>query len=107
MTGIKLTRVARGKRPTLFPDGESDVFMSMITALTAELMVTRDRLDTIERIAAAKGVILREEIEAYRPDEQAATERDEARKAMGDRVYYLLLAQAERQKMEKPAGSDL
>ena len=54
----KLTRVAKGKRPKMFDHWTDDVFMSMITALTTEMMVMRDRLDTIERIAADKGVIL-------------------------------------------------
>src|SRR5262245_46577890 len=98
----KLTRVARGKRPQIFDDWSDDAFMSMITALTAEMMVLRDRLDTVERIAAAKGIILKDEIENYQPDEKAAAERDAARKALGDRVYYLLLQEAER---HKTAGS--
>jgi hypothetical protein len=99
---VKLTRVARGKRPLLFPDGTGDVFMSMITALTTEMMVMRDRLDTVERIAAAKGLILKDEIESYRPDEQAAAERAAARQALGDRVYYLMLTMAERHKAAAP-----
>jgi len=94
----KLTRVARGKRPVLFGDGEGDMFLSMITALTTELMVMRDRLDTIERVAAAKGVILKSEIDTFAFDETALAERDAARKALADRVYYLLLQQAERHK---------
>lgn len=95
---LKLTRVAKGKRPYLFDDGTGDVFLSMITALTAEMMVLRDRLDTVERIAAAKGVILRDEIENFEPDETAEAERAAARRALADRVYYLLLQQAERHK---------
>ncbi|MCB2108183.1 MAG: hypothetical protein KDE14_10800 [Rhodobacteraceae bacterium] len=94
----KLTRVAKGKRPYLFDDGTGDMFLSMITALTTEMMVMRDRLDTVERVASAKGVILKDEIENFAFDDAALAERAEARKALADRVYYLLLQQAERNK---------
>lgn len=94
----KLTRVARGKRPVLFGAGEGDMFLSMISALTTEMMVMRDRLDTVERIAAVKGVILKDEIDSFAFDDAAKAERDAARKALADRVYYLLLQQAERHK---------
>jgi len=97
----KLSRVARGKRPQILNTWSEDVFLSMVTSLTTELMVLRDRVDTIERIAADKGIILKEEIENYAFDEKAAAERDTARKALGDRVYYLLLAEAERHKAAK------
>jgi hypothetical protein len=97
----KLSRVARGKRPQILNTWSEDVLLAMVTSLTTELMVLRDRVDTIERIAADKGVILKDEIENYTFDEKAQAERDAARKALGDRVYYLLLAEAERHKAAK------
>ena len=97
----KFTRVARGKRPKMFDAWSDDVFMSAITALTTELMVMRDRVDTIERIAADKGVILKTEIDAYAFDEVAQAEREKARKALADRIFYLVLQQAERNKTPK------
>lgn len=97
----KLTRVAKGKRPKMFDNWTDDVFMSMITALTTEMMVMRDRLDTIERIAADKGVILKTEIDSYTFDEKALAEREAARRALGDRIFYLVLQQAERNKTPK------
>ncbi|MSO97547.1 MAG: hypothetical protein EXR11_04925 [Rhodospirillaceae bacterium] len=97
----KLTRVAKGKRPKMFDDWTDDVFMSMITALTTEMLVMRDRVDTIERIAAKKGVILKAEIDAYEFDEAELAERDAARKALADRIFYLVLQQAERNKTPK------
>lgn len=97
----KLSRVARGKRPQILNTWPEDVLLSMVTSLTAELMVLRDRVDTIERVAAAKGLILKDEIENHTFDAAALAERDAARKALGDRVYYLLLAEAERHKAAK------
>jgi hypothetical protein len=100
----KLTRVARGKRPKMFDHWPDDVFMSMLTAVTTELMVMRDRMDTIERIAAAKGLILKDEIDRFVFDDAARAEREAARKALGDRIFYLVLQQAERNKMPKRKG---
>ena len=97
----KMTRVARGKRPKMLPDWSSDVFLSMITSLTTELMVMRDRVDTIERIAADQGVILKSDIDAYEFDDKALAEREAARKALADRIFYLVLQQAERNKTPK------
>ncbi len=97
----KFTRVARGKRPRMLDMWSDDVFVSALTALTTEMMVLRDRLDTIERIAADKGVILKTEIDAYVFDETAQTERETARKALADRIFYLVLQQAERNKTPK------
>ena len=94
--GKKLTRVARGKRPKMLDDWSSDVFVSMITALTTELMVMRDRVDTIERLAADKGMILKSDIDAYAFDDAALAEREAARKSLADRIFYLVLQQAER-----------
>jgi hypothetical protein len=97
----KLTRVARGKRPRMLENWSDDVFMSMITALTTELMVMRDRVDTIERIAANKGVMLKSDIDTYEFDDKALAEREDARKALADRIFYLVLQQAERNKTPK------
>ena len=97
----KLTRVARGKRPRMFDNWADDIFMSMLTAMTTELMVMRDRMDTMERIAAAKGLILKEDIESFEFDDKALAEREAARKALADRIFYLALQNAERQKTPK------
>jgi hypothetical protein len=97
----KLTRVARGKRPRMFNNWTDDVFMSMLTAVTTELMVMRDRMDTIERIASAKGLILKDDIESFEFDDKAMAEREAARKALADRIFYLVLQQAERNKTTK------
>jgi len=44
-------------------------------ALTGELAVTRDRLDTLERVAASKGLFSAEDIEAYELDAEAMEAR--------------------------------
>ena len=47
----------------------------MVMALTGELAVVRERLDTVERLLEARGSISREDIENYAPDRRAGEER--------------------------------
>lgn len=63
--GVTLQRKAKGKRPYYFSDPDVDRLLSMVMALTGELSVTRDRLDTLERVAKAKGLFSSEDIEQY------------------------------------------
>lgn len=86
---MKVQRDARGKRPHFYPSEGVDHAMSMILVLAQELMVTRDRLDTVERVAAAKGLVLSDEIEAYHPDQAVLEQREAARQAFLTRLYYL------------------
>ncbi|MFN3370535.1 MAG: hypothetical protein ACK4Z0_03290 [Sphingomonadaceae bacterium] len=66
---------ARGKRPAYFDDPAIDRLLSMVLALASDVAVLRERLDTIERLLDAKGTLARADIEAFRPDREAAYER--------------------------------
>ncbi|MFV8784209.1 hypothetical protein ACNKU7_17445 [Microbulbifer sp. SA54] len=66
---------ARGKRPTYFKDSDVDRLMSILMAVSGELAVTRERIDTLERLLDARGLLEREAIEGYAPDSAAARER--------------------------------
>jgi hypothetical protein len=87
---VKVRRDARGKRPQFHDDPASDTLMSMVMVLASELCVTRDRLDTIERIANERKLILSSEIDSYALDQAALTEREERRQDFMDRLFYLL-----------------
>jgi hypothetical protein len=89
-------RVARGKRPHFFPDESSDTLLSMNLALLTELMATRERLDTLERLMAERGLLDRAAFETYQPDPVAEQEREQLRTTMANHVFYLLLQEAER-----------
>ncbi len=89
-------RAARGPRPEFFDDESSDTLLAMNVALLTELMVTRERLDTLERLIEAKGLLPRAAIDAYEPDEAAEAEREQIRETLARRVFYLQLQQAER-----------
>ncbi len=66
---------AKGKRPDYFDDPATDRLMSVALALTAEVSVLRQRLDTVERLLEAGGTLKRSDIEGYTPDAEAGYER--------------------------------
>lgn len=65
-----------------FDDPSADVLISTILSLTAELSVARERIDTLERLLADRGVIDRSEIETFEPAGAAASERAAMRQAI-------------------------
>jgi hypothetical protein len=90
----QLERNARGKRPQFYDTPGMDEAMSMIMVLANELSVVRDRLDTVEKVAAAKGVILDAEIEAFEPDQAVLEARELTRQDFLARLFYLARKQA-------------
>jgi hypothetical protein len=90
----QLERNARGKRPQFYDTAGMDEAMSMIMVLANELMVVRDRLDTVEKVAAAKGVMLDSDIEAHEPDQATLEARELRRQDFLGRLFYLARKQA-------------
>lgn len=74
-----MTKKAKGKRPIYLDNPQIDKVVAIVMALAGEVSVLRERLDTLERIAAAKGVISLEEIETYEPDPAVAASREQWR----------------------------
>lgn len=90
-----MPKKARGKRPTFFADPQVDKVLGIVMALAGEVSVLRERLDTVERLAEAKGVFSRQDIETYRPNEQIAEEREQWRKEYIDRVLRVVREELE------------
>jgi primosomal protein N'' len=98
---LRSTAKAKGRRPYFFADPAVDKLLAMTMAIAGELAVTRERLDTVERILAEKGQLSAAEIDAWRPDEQAKQERAALRQDYIARVLMILhneLAELEQQK---------
>lgn len=85
-----MAKKAKGKRPVYFDDAQSDKLLAMVMALVGEVSVLHERLDTLERLAQAKGIVSIEEIEAYQPDEQVAQEREQWRREYIARVLRVI-----------------
>ena len=69
----------RLKKQYFFDDEMIDVFINVVTELTTELGVVKERLDTVERVLDEHGVASRELIEEFELDQSAAVERGKAR----------------------------
>jgi hypothetical protein len=70
-----INAAASGKRPHFFADHDVDRLLAIVWAMAGELAVTRERLDTVERLLAERQLLDRQLIDAYRPDAAAAEER--------------------------------
>lgn len=92
---VRLARVAKGKKPQYFSDPAIDKLLSITMTLAAELSVTRDRLDTVERLLARRRVLALEDVDAYEPDAAAEAQREARRQAYLDRVLRAVQGELE------------
>lgn len=73
---IKLAgKKAKGKRPQYFNDPAVDRVLSITMAVAGELAVARERIDTLERVLEAKGIICQKDIEYFTPTREEADQR--------------------------------
>ena len=98
-----MPRAAKGKRPQYFEDPAVDKLHLMVMALIEELSVTRDRLDTVERLIEKHGLFQVEEIEDYFPDLKADGERSGRRIAYIRRVMKGITDELENLQGQEPA----
>ena len=86
---IKVKRSVKGRRPQFFDNIEIDRLHGMMMAMATEMAVLYQRIDTMERVAAEKGVILREDLERHVADAATESERELWRQKFLDRLFYL------------------
>lgn len=65
---------SKGARP-YFLEPAVEKVLNITMAVATELAVARERIDTLERILEAKGIIDRKDIEAFEPNDAQAEER--------------------------------
>ncbi len=82
--------VAKGHAPKFHEGRAIDQLMAMVTALTAEVAVLRERVDTHERLAEGHRLYGRDEVEAYQPDPAAQKDRSAQRQRLLRKVYRVL-----------------
>ncbi len=68
-----------GERPAFFDDPAVDQLLSIVMAMSGELSVLYDRVDTLERLLEDKAVVARDEVETYVPPTDVETERKQRR----------------------------
>lgn len=96
-----LARTSKGKRPQYFSDPATDKLLAIVMSLAGELSVTRERLDTIERLIEKHQLFDRVDIEAFRADGDALAERREWREKFLQRVLHVV-----RMELEQSASKD-
>ena len=92
---LELQRKAKGKRPHYFSNPDVDKLLSMIMALTGELAVARDRIDTLERVASSKGLFSSDDIENFELDAEALQARADRHKQLLREVNRIIVGELE------------
>jgi hypothetical protein len=91
----QVVRHAKGKRPRFSASAGVDELMSMLMVLASELCVLRDRVDSMERVGALKGLDFATEIERLKLDQAALEARESRRQELFQRLFYLARKEAE------------
>lgn len=99
-------RKAKGKRPQFFESSESERLMSILMAVVEELAVTRERLDTVERLLENGGALDRGAIDAFHPNRQEAIERGLMNQEYLARVLRYLQQEREALEEQRRAGPE-
>lgn len=103
---IELPRNAKGERPVYLGDKMSDNILAMLLALAGEVVVLRERQDTLERLMADDAG-LKARIDAYRPPADVMAEREAWRAQFLDIVMRPLQQDHEAmQEKAAPKGYD-
>jgi hypothetical protein len=90
-----MVKIAKGKRPVYLENPQIDKLLAIVMALTAEVSVLHERLDTIERLLEVKGILSPAEIEAYQPDAKIIQEREQWRAEYIARVLRVVQEELE------------
>jgi len=94
---------SKGKRPYFFDDPAVERVLNITMAVAMEHAVTRERLDTIERLLEAKGILSQAEIDGYEPDKTAAEERQRWQAEYIARILRII--QQELEALEHPENN--
>lgn len=99
-----MTTPKREPLQTFFDDPTTDVLISTILSLTSELSVTRERLDTLERVLAEKLTIDQAEFENFQSTPKAAAERATLRQSILTNVLQKMNAYFESASRKNPSS---
>lgn len=88
-----LPRTARGKRPAFHENASIDRLVAIVLALTSEVSVLRDRLDTVELLGRQAGWLGEGAVDGFVPDQPTRERREAAREAYLGRVLHILQAE--------------
>lgn len=87
-------KIIKGKRPEFYETPGVDYLMHMVMTLAQELSATRDRLDTLERVAEQKKLLGVEDIESFTPDQDVLEQREARRQTFLSNMFSLMTQEA-------------
>jgi hypothetical protein len=85
-----LPRHVTGNRPAVHDEPAIDRLIAMMLALTREVSVLRDRVDTLELLGQEAGWLAPDAVEAFVPPLPVRQRREGAREAMIGRVLAIM-----------------
>jgi len=94
---------AKGKRPYYFDNPDVDRVMSITMAIAGELAVSRERIDTLERVLESKGLLDPQDIDNFSPSSEQAEQRGLWQQEFIARI--LRVVQQEREAVQELAKS--
>jgi len=77
-------------RKFMFPDPDVERVLDITMALAAELAVTRERLDSLERLLEQKDVVRQDDVESFVADDEVSAERLADHDAMITRILRIV-----------------
>ena len=90
-----LPRKAKGERPFFFDNPDVDKLLAMLMGLAGEVSVMRDRMDTIEHLAAERGLFSAADIEAFEPSAEVMQQRAARRQEMLGEITRIVYSEIE------------
>lgn len=100
--GIHLRDTVRGEPQRFFDAQGVDELVSISMALAQELWTVKERMVVLESAAAAKGVLLNEELEQHQLTAEEQERLGAERAKFIDRIFFVLREQAEGLKSRDP-----
>ena len=90
-----LPRKAKGERPFFFDNPDVDKLLAMLMGLAGEVSVMRDRMDTVEHLAAERGLFNAKDIEAFEPNAEIMQQRAARRQEMLGEITRIVYSEIE------------
>ncbi len=83
-------RAAAGEAPVFTGDARLEKLLGITLSLATELAVTRERLDTVERLLERAGLVDQESVERFTPDDAEAAARNRLHEDYLARIFRVL-----------------
>lgn len=95
---------AKGERPYSLSDPMVERVLNVTVAVAGELAVARERIDTLERLLAAKGILTQAEIDSFVPTADQEQQRQRWHADYIARIFRII--QQEMEAAYQPADSN-